>query len=281
MPAYSDLIIALRPAHWVKNFLVLAPLFFTGHLGHAGPLWREALAFGVFCAASSAVYLFNDWWDAPADREDERKRNRPYAGGRVPERVYWGLMAACAAAAAAGCVFLPWGVGGMVVAYAMGMALYTVLVKQWGAAGAVIIALGMIARVFAGAAAIGVCVSAWVLPCTFFLTCYVVAGKRLFDAAGRQQPGPDRSLEPLFFVFGAITLACYLFYAFTDVTILKYESQWVALSAAPVASGLWRYAAVVRRPPRGAEHFEAVLTDPVMAMSLCSWLVVFAAIIYR
>lgn len=278
--AYPDILNAMRPAHWVKNFLVLAPLFFTGRMSDRGFVVREALAFAVFCAAASAVYLFNDLRDVSADRAHERKKNRPYASGRIPKRTMWITIGACSACAAAGCVFLPRSVACMVVSYVFGMILYTVLFKRWCAAGAVIIALGMIARIVAGAEAIGAIVSAWVISCTFFLTCYVVTGKRLYDA-DPVEGGGSAMFDAAFLTCGAITFACYVFYCFTDVTIQKYESRWVVLSAVPVALGLWRYAAIVRRAPRrAAEHFQATLADPVMACALCAWIAVFASIIY-
>lgn len=276
----KDLASALRPAHWAKNFLVLAPLFFTGRIADRALLAREALAFAVFCAAASAVYLFNDWRDAPADRAHERKKNRAYASGRMSARTLWVLLGLCLGLAAAGCAFLPPGVALMAAAYMLGMVLYSLLLKRWLAAGAMIVALGMIARIFAGAEAIGACVSAWVIPCTFFLTCFVIAGKRIYDAAPDAAGNGGERLVAAFAACGAVTLACYVFYCFTDVTIQKYESRWVVLSASPVALGLWRYAHIVRRAPRRAEHFQAALCDPVMACALCVWLGVFAAIIY-
>ena len=74
----------LRVHQWVKNLLVfVAPL-----LGHAlslpsGLLTALAL-FGAFCVAASGVYVVNDLIDLQADREHPRKRERPFASGRLP-----------------------------------------------------------------------------------------------------------------------------------------------------------------------------------------------------
>ena len=73
----------LRPKHYLKNVLVLLPLVFSGRLGE-GAVLRAALgAFAAFCLLSSAVYIFNDLRDAPADRENPAKCMRPIASGAV------------------------------------------------------------------------------------------------------------------------------------------------------------------------------------------------------
>jgi decaprenyl-phosphate phosphoribosyltransferase len=73
----------LRPQQWVKNGFVLAPLFFGFELLNRDSLLHAAAAFVVFCAVSSAVYIFNDWRDIDADRAHAQKRHRPLASGAV------------------------------------------------------------------------------------------------------------------------------------------------------------------------------------------------------
>ena len=73
----------MRPAQWAKNGFVLAPLVFAHGLAQPGMLARGLAAFVSFCAASSAVYLFNDLRDREADSNHPVKRHRPIASGRV------------------------------------------------------------------------------------------------------------------------------------------------------------------------------------------------------
>src|SRR3954469_771500 len=80
-----------RPKQWTKNLLVFAGLVFTYNLLNPDMLTRVALAFVVFCALSSAGYLWNDLRDAPADRLHPIKRRRPIASGQVSPVVAGGL----------------------------------------------------------------------------------------------------------------------------------------------------------------------------------------------
>ena len=78
------LIQSMRPQQWVKNLFVLAPLVFAHRLGDPESVMRVLGAFGIFCLASSAVYLMNDILDREADRLHPTKRDRPIAAGSLP-----------------------------------------------------------------------------------------------------------------------------------------------------------------------------------------------------
>ena len=56
--------IEMRPKQWTKNFFVFAALIFDGRLLHPAQFIPTAEMFVAFCLASSAVYFFNDIFDA-------------------------------------------------------------------------------------------------------------------------------------------------------------------------------------------------------------------------
>ncbi|HSN30082.1 MAG TPA: UbiA family prenyltransferase, partial [Kofleriaceae bacterium] len=77
------LIEACRPRQWVKNAIVAAPLVFAKQLTDPHTTLRALAAVALFCALSSAVYLWNDVIDVERDRAHPIKRNRPIASGRL------------------------------------------------------------------------------------------------------------------------------------------------------------------------------------------------------
>jgi 4-hydroxybenzoate polyprenyltransferase len=85
----------LRVHHYIKNALVLAPLFFSPALFKPGRTFLiSGLAFTVFSLLSSAVYILNDIRDREKDRRHDSKCNRPIARGAVPVRGAGVLLAA-------------------------------------------------------------------------------------------------------------------------------------------------------------------------------------------
>jgi len=79
-----DLIAQLRVHQWVKNILVFVSPFAAHLLFQPGALGRLMVVFAAFCAAASGVYIVNDLVDLETDRAHPRKRDRPFASGRLP-----------------------------------------------------------------------------------------------------------------------------------------------------------------------------------------------------
>lgn len=77
----------MRPREWIKNLLLFIGVIFAGHLLVPSALVRATVAAIAFCAASSAVYLFNDLRDMARDRNHPVKRLRPLAAGDLAPRV--------------------------------------------------------------------------------------------------------------------------------------------------------------------------------------------------
>jgi len=159
---------ALRPAQWSKNLLLLVPVF-TTHAFHIGALGQVALALAAFSLVASATYMFNDVHDREADRRHPRKRHRPFAAGSLP--VAHGLAAGAALFAAglglAALVGTPFLL--VVLSYTAVTVAYSVYLKAFVLVDVFALAALYTLRIVAGAAAIGVDVSAWLLAFSSFL----------------------------------------------------------------------------------------------------------------
>ena len=79
-----DVINLIRVKQWVKNGFVLAPLLFTGQFTDLASVRNAAIAFMLFCLASSATYVVNDLKDIERDRLHPKKaKSRPLAAGSM------------------------------------------------------------------------------------------------------------------------------------------------------------------------------------------------------
>ena len=183
------LVKTLRPHQWVKNVFVGAALVFSHNLTDAALLARAAVAFGAFCLISGAVYTFNDVRDVAADRAHPTKRHRPIAAGQLSENtalVAAGVLAAVALAASAA---LAWPLAAIVAGYLVQNIAYSVKLKHVAFVDIVLIASGFLLRVLAGAVAIGVPASGWLLACTALLALFFGLGKRAHELAWAERAG--------------------------------------------------------------------------------------------
>ena len=170
----------LRPKHYVKNVLVLLPLFFSGRFFERMPLCVGLLGFAAFCLLSSLVYIVNDLRDAPADRLHPTKCRRPIASGAV------GVPSALALAAALGAAVLLLGILARFPAgswLCMGVYLLVNLGYSFGLKNVPILDVallvsGFLLRVLFGASVTGITISNWLYLTVVSISFYLALGKR-------------------------------------------------------------------------------------------------------
>ncbi len=179
----------IRPGDWTKSLFVLPPLVFSQQVTDPNAVGRSAVAFVAFCLASSGVYAINDVLDAESDRRHPIKRRRPVASGAVPPKVAVALGAVLAAAGVGAGLMLSPVVAGVLLSYLALQAIYNIRLKRVMLVDVATLALGFALRSVAGAAAIGVRISVWMLLGVFFLCMYLGFIKRLCDLASAERNG--------------------------------------------------------------------------------------------
>jgi len=179
-----DYLELIRPEHWIKNIVVFAGPAAGLKLASTAAIPSVLLTFVVFCLAASAGYAFNDVIDRRADENHPTKRNRPVAGGRISPAAALCISAALIGVATAiSLIWLPRGVTVVLLCYATMVALYTIWLKSRIILDVIIVAIGFVLRALAGALAVGVPTSEWLVACVFTLCLFMGFGKRRCEIA--------------------------------------------------------------------------------------------------
>ena len=222
-----DLIRVMRAGDLAKNVFVLPAVVFSDKLSEPGAIVQAAVAFAAFCLLSSGFYAINDVLDAERDRAHPIKRQRPVASGAVSPRAAVTLGVACALAG----LGLGWMVNlplvAILLSYAVLQVLYNALLKRVVFVDVVAIAIGFSLRAAAGAVAIEVEMSIWLLLCVFFLCLYLGFVKRLCDISSAAQahdivwrpsaPYNDRDeLNWLLGISAVLAVVAYLMYTLSS-----------------------------------------------------------------
>lgn len=76
----------IRVKHWLKNFIIFLPLFFSINLFEKNMLINSLIAFFIFSFTASVVYVINDINDIEKDKLHPIKKNRPLASGAITKR---------------------------------------------------------------------------------------------------------------------------------------------------------------------------------------------------
>ena len=175
---------ALRPYQWLKNVLVLLPLISAHRYGSPFDLGHAALALASFCLCASSVYLLNDLCDLADDRYHPRKRERPLASGALPLASGWALSPLLLATAVLLAAFaLPPAYLGILGAYYLVTLAYSFGLKRILLVDVIVLAGLYTIRIVAGAAAVEVALSFWLLTFSGFLFMSLALGKRYSELA--------------------------------------------------------------------------------------------------
>lgn len=272
---------AMRPRQWLKNGFVVAPAVFAGHAFDPPALLRVGAAAGLFCLASSAVYLVNDVVDREADRTDPVKRRRPIAAGElsVPFAVVAAVLLASAAVALGAAlgrgVLAALGIYlGLNLTYSLGGKLVPVLE-------AMLLATGFVVRLAAGALAIGAEISHWLLICGFLLALLLAFGKRVPEVShptARTPRYPAPFLTEAVTLLAGVTLVAYVLYTVAPDTQAKFHSKALLVTAPVVLFGILRYLFLLTREG-SQDPTAALLADRPLLVSVVVWAVLAGLIV--
>jgi decaprenyl-phosphate phosphoribosyltransferase len=281
----SGLVIAMRPRQWVKNVLVVVAPAAAGQLFHAHVAARTAVAFVVFCLASSGTYLVNDIRDRDADRLHPGKRVRPIAQGIVSVEVAAASAVALLVAGLAIGTALNWKLGLVVALYIAESIGYSLGGKRISVIELGFVASGFVLRAIAGGVATNLPLSSWFLVVISFGALFVVVGKRLaeFHEMGHER-GAHRAVLDTYtesFLHGAlvlcagVTVTAYCLWAFTvdrNGFGVHHVQLWIQLSVVPVVLAVL-YVLLQLNAGRGGTPEDLVLSNRVVQALGVAWAV--------
>jgi 4-hydroxybenzoate polyprenyltransferase len=295
MPAIGEflghLVTELRPREWIKNIMVLAPLFFSQNILSLTATQRSLAALVMFCIVSSSVYLLNDIKDREQDRLHPVKRLRPIAAGKLSVPAAGAAVVTLLLIGLVGGGMLSGAFGLILLAYWLINVLYSGGLKNQIILDVFAIAAGFVLRVAGGAIVIDVEMSHWLVLCTTLLALFLGLSKRRHelvllgeDAGTHRRVLKEYSAHFLDMMIGIVT-ACtvmsYALYTVSEETIRRFNTDHLIFTLPFVLYGIFRYLYLVYHRNQGGNPAKDLLTDSSIVINLCLWAAVTAFIIYR
>lgn len=268
----------VRVPQWSKNAVVFAAFVFGDpQVDHA--LWRAIAAFIAFCAVSSAGYIVNDCVDVDRDRVHPGKQHRPVASGAVSQSTALFVAAVLILAGFALALVVNVYLLLVMVAYAVLTTAYSARLKQIVLVDAFTIAIGFLLRAVAGAAAVEVPVSPWLMLCTVLLALFLAFGKRRSelvrlqaDAARHRSVlgGYSRPLlDQLMVITAGCTIMAYSMYSFSSESVPQNGAMMLTVPF--VMFAIFRYLLLVMRRGEGGSPEILLWRDLPLLVSVASW----------
>jgi len=278
----EELIEIMRPKQWYKNLIIFAAIFFSKSIFNVQLLQLTAIGFVVLCFLSSGSYALNDIMDAEADRHHDKKKHRPIASGRLNPflAAVWAILLYAAGFS------LAWLVNSSFLAACAILVIltqfYNILFKNIAFADIAILSTNFMIRAVAGALAINVLISPWLILGTYLLALFLGTAKRKADLESLGKKAADYKkvfetytselLDNFLLMAGTLLFITYCLYSF-----LGSSAHTVAIMATiPVVFFLiFRYYYLTAKKQDIARDPENVFTDVQMVAGMLLWLIIF------
>ena len=281
---------SLRPEQWTKNLFVFAGVLFGGRLVDLQATLLAVGTFVAFCALSGAVYLFNDVADRAGDQHHPLKRSRPVASGELSPTMALIAAGFLGVAGIQGAALMRPVLGLVAGAYLALLLIYSVALKHVVIVDVLTIAAGFVLRAVAGAVAVAVPISQWLLVCTTLLALFLALSKRRHELTALAADATDHRrileeyspylLDQMIAVVTASTLIAYSVYATSAETAARLGTNRLGLTIPFVLYGIFRYLYLVHQKRGGGSPAALLLTDRPLLTCVALWALSVALILY-
>lgn len=274
----------MRIKHYIKNLFVFIPLIFSYSFVKMDLVGNSLLAFVAFSLTSSIVYILNDIVDVEKDRLHPKKKNRPIASGAVSVPKAYTLAAILVATVIGICLLcLNVNTFVIIVSYFVMNLAYSYRLKHVPLIDVFIIAIGFILRIYAGAFAIGVIVSEWLLLTAFSLSLFLGFGKRYGEKKKTDGNSTRKVLNSYdvntlrYFMIITMSLAIvfYSLYTILGNTIIQHAIFTIPF----VILGIFRYFMLLESNIEDGDPTEVILNDRIIQIIVVGYGVLLLALI--
>lgn len=278
------LIKTMRPKHWVKNLVVFAALLFSRSFFDLAKGLNSLIVFLSFCLLAGSVYIVNDIVDIEVDKLHPVKSKRPIASGRLGVRtagISAGLFSIISIAAG---FYFHLHLGLLMIVYLASNLLYSFWLKEVVILDILVISFGFVLRAIAGAIAIDVRISPWLIITTMFLALFLALNKRKAemkevggesgDTRGSLEAYTYSYIDQLVVVATTAVIVSYSMYSFFSI-----HSDQMLWTTAFVIYGVFRYMFLVDIKEEGEQLSDILLEDIPLIVNILLWLVAVAGIL--
>jgi 4-hydroxybenzoate polyprenyltransferase len=280
----------MRPKQWIKNVLLFAALIFSQNLFKPRMVVLSIIAFIAFCLISSGVYLLNDLMDIDKDKKHPQKSHRPLAAGELDPFVAKIACLFLLVLALLVSFFVNQVFAGIAIGYLVIQIAYCSFLKEAVILDVFSIAAGFFLRVIAGAKAIEVPISSWLLICTLFLSLFLGLGKRRHELIFLGEEGKDHRgvlkdynvhlLDQMVGVATAGTVISYALYTLSHETIEKFHTENLWFTIPIVLYGIFRYLYLAYQKEKGGNPELVLVEDTPLLLAIMLYVVAVGVIIY-
>lgn len=279
----------LRIKHWLKNGLVLLPLFFGKNIFNLNKIFFVLIAFIIFSFISSIVYIINDINDIESDRNHPKKKNRPLASGKVSIKNAILVLILLMILSISLIIYLYNKTTNIFIIlipllYLILNILYSTKLKHIPIIDVAILVSGFVLRVYYGGIVSNIEISSWLYLMIMFGSFYLGFGKRRNEMKHNNTRKVlkyynKEFLDKNMYVSLGLSIISYSLWCVDPLTKLNISSNYLILTIPLVMMIFQKYSLIIEGDSDG-DPIEVILNDRLLISLITAYIIVMIFIIY-
>ena len=280
----------LRIKDWIKNLFMFLPVFFAGEITDFGKLSQLLLGAFAFSLVASSIYILNDYIDVEDDSRHPVKKNRPLASKKISNLT--AILIACISLIAGVIISLSIGFPFLYVVclYIVLMLAYCLGLKAIPVLDIIILSIGFVLRIKAGAAITATHLSQWIIIMVFLLALFLVVGKRRDDLVIGESSGIEMRksikgynlefLNILLALLSALIIVAYFMYTMSPDVITRLGTPDLYYTCLFVIAGIARYLQIIYISKESGSPTNVLYKDKFIQILIFLWGSCYELILY-
>jgi len=263
----------LRVEQWYKNTLIFIPLLFSFNFFNLELFLLTLAGFFSLSLMSSSYYIINDLKDIQKDKHHPEKKHRPIASGKIPSLAAFLIFLLLFINSIIIALFLSPGFLISVLSLFILTQFYIFYFREIAFFDIIIISLNFIIRTISGVFIINSLVPYPLILCAFFLSIFLVSGKRISETYIKElknyRPSLNKQHKDTLTLMATVSVAStIIFFAFYSFNI----SKPFLLITLPISFYLiLLYFNNVYHNPEKIRNPEKFILDKKVILSLLVW----------
>jgi len=237
MTKFLTIIKLFKINNWIKNLLILVPIFFSVIIPDHQMILELIILFFVFSLSASTIYIFNDIMDRNTDKFDLIKKNRPIASGLITLKDSIFIILILIAIITIYLIFTKnYVLNIFIISYLLINIIYTFFLKKIFFLDVCTLAIFYILRVITPVYYFNLTLSYWLILITFLSVLTVGLGKRYMDINNNLSNKKfislytKKNLVYLITISTILLQTLYVFFSLTDSSISKFGENFYITS---------------------------------------------------
>lgn len=281
----------IRVKHWLKNLLILLPLFFSQNILNVNYYGVIIISFLVFSFSSSMIYIVNDLCDLENDRLHPIKKNRVLASGKISIKqakiVLFLLIVFDLLLMIYLYIKLKFiAIFSIPIIYIFLNILYSYKLKNIPIIDIVILVLGFVFRLFYGSVVVSIKISMYLYLLVIFGSCYLALGKRRNEIIHVGEKSRKvltfynkEFLEKNMYLFLSMAMFSYILWCIDKDVINRLDSNNLFFTIPLVIIIFFKYNFNIENGIDG-DPVEVVFKDKILIYLIVSYIFVMMFILY-